>query len=282
VAAITEFFNPALWREWLSVGGAQLGYSTFWLAAAQIVFINALLSGDNAIAIAMACRGLPQPQRRWGLIIGTGLAALLRIVFTAVFASLMLLPYLKLIGGAALLYISAKLLVPEGTDKNEIQAAAHLWRAVVVVVVADVVMSFDNVVAIAAVASGDYFLLVIGLVISIPLLIAGAALIAALLERFPVLVLLGAGLLGFIGGETMATDPAVASRLAPLGDAAIRQVTFAGGAAGAALAVAAGGLWRRLHESHARPGRGRAKTLLISKFFQICFRTDNAQTTLSE
>jgi YjbE family integral membrane protein len=271
VAALAEFFNPALWREWLSAGVGQLGYTTFWLAVGQIIFINALLSGDNAIVIAMACRGLPPPQRRWGLIIGAGLAGLLRIVFTAVLASLMMVPYLKLIGGALLLYIAAKLLIPEGTDKNRIEALAHLWRAILVVVVADIVMSFDNVVAIAAAARGDYLLLAIGLALSIPLLVAGAALIAALLEWFPALVWLGAALLGWIAGETMATDPAIVSRLAPLGDPALRQVAFAGAAAGAALAIAAGGLWQRLRQSrvHTRPRRDGAKTVLIGKFFQI-------------
>jgi YjbE family integral membrane protein len=271
VAAIVEYFNPALWREWLSAGVDQLGYTAFWLAVGQIIFINALLSGDNAIVIAMACRGLPQPQRRWGLVIGAGLAALLRILFTVVLASLMMLPYLKLIGGAGLLYISAKLIVAEEPDRNELEAAAHLWRAVAVVVVADIVMSFDNVVAIAAIARGDYLLLVIGLVISIPLLIGGAALIATLLDRFPVLIWLGAALLGWIAGETIATDPAVVSRLAPLGEAALRQVEFAGAAAGAALAIAAGGLWQRLRELRAvtQVRREGARTVLISKFFQI-------------
>src|SRR5689334_20597766 len=251
VAAITDFLSLAGWRDWLSAGVDQLGYTTFWFAVGQIIFINVLLSGDNAIVIAMACRGLPPPQRRWGLIIGAGLAALLRIVFTVVLASVLMLPYLKLIGGAGLLYISARLLVPEDPDRNQIEAVAHLWRAVLVVVVADILMSFDNVLAIAAAARGDYLLLAIGLAISIPLLVAGAALIAALLDRFPVLIWLGAALLGWIAGETIATDPAVASRLAPLGDAALRQVEFAGAAAGAALAVAAGGLWQRLREARA-------------------------------
>ncbi len=271
MAAITEIFNLALWREWLSAGVDQVGRTTFWFAVGQIIFINALLSGDNAIVIAMACRDLPQPQRRWGLVIGAGLAALLRIVFTAVLASLLMLSYLKLIGGAGLLYIAAKLLVPDAPDRNQVEAVAHLWRAVAVIVVADIVMSFDNVVAIAAAARGDYLLLAIGLAISIPLLIAGAALIAALLDRFPLLVWLGAALLGWIAGETMATDPAVASRLAPLGAAALRQVEFAGAAAGAALAIAGGGLWQRLREAHARsrPRRDAPKAVLIAKFFQI-------------
>jgi YjbE family integral membrane protein len=270
VAAITAYFNPALWRDWFGAGVDQLGYTTFWFAVGQIIFINALLSGDNAIVIAMACRGLPQPQRRWGLIIGAGLAALLRIVFTVVLASLLVLPYLKLIGGVGLLYISIKLLLPEEADRDEIEAVAHLWRAVVVIVVADIIMSFDNVVAIAAAARGDYVLLAIGLAISIPLLVAGAALIATLLDRFPILVWLGAALLGWIAGETIATDTAVTSRLTPLGDAALRQVEFAGAAAGAALAVAAGGLWQRLRESRAdtRAIRNGPNTVFISKFFQ--------------
>ena len=271
MAALTAYFNPALWRDWFSAGIDQLGYTTFWFAVVQIIFINVLLSGDNAIVIAMACRGLPPPQRRWGLVIGAGLAALLRIIFTVLLASLLMLPYLKLIGGAGLLYISAKLLVPEATDRNEIEAVAHLWRAVVVVAVADIIMSFDNVVAIAAAARGDYVLLAIGLAISIPLLIAGAALIAALLDRYPVLIWLGAALLGWIAGETIATDTAVTSRLAPLGDVALRQVEFAGAAAGAALAIAAGGLWQRLRQSRKpqRPERGRPKTVLMSKVFQM-------------
>jgi YjbE family integral membrane protein len=271
VAAITDLLSPAWWRDWFSAGLDQLGYTTFWFALGQIIFVNALLSGDNAIVIAMACRGLPQPQRRWGLIIGAGLAALLRIVFTVLLASLLMLPYLKLIGGAGLIYISARLLIPEDPDRNQIEAVAHLWRAVLVVVVADIIMSFDNVLAIAAAARGDYLLLVIGLAISIPLLVVGAALIATLLDRFPVLIWLGAALLGWIAGETIATDPAVTSRLAPLGDAALRQVEFAGAVAGAALAVAAGGLWQRLRETRPdnRSGEDAAKTIFIRKIFQI-------------
>jgi YjbE family integral membrane protein len=214
---------------------------------------------------------LPEQQRRWGLILGAGMAALLRIVFTLILASLMMLSYVKLIGGAGLLYIAAKLLVPEEPDRSDLEATAQLWRAVMVIAVADIIMSFDNVVAIAAAARGDYLLLAIGLAISIPLLVVGAAIMAALLDRFPILIWLGAALLGWIAGETMATDPAVVSRLAPLGDAAVRQVEFAGAAAGAALAVAAGGLWQRLRESHARsrPKKNGPKAVLITKFFQI-------------
>jgi len=271
VVSIIEYFNPALWGAALRAGVDQLGYTAFWLAVGQIIFINVLLSGDNAIVIAMACRGLPEQQRRWGLIFGAGMAALLRIVFTVILASLMMLFYVKLIGGAGLLYIAAKLLVPEEPDRSDLEATAQLWRAVMVIAVADIIMSFDNVVAIAAAARGDYLLLAIGLAISIPLLVVGAALMSALLDRYPILIWLGAALLGWIAGETMATDPAVVSRLASLGDAAVRQVEFAGAAGGAALAVAAGGLWQRLRESRVsvRPKKNGAKAALITKFFQI-------------
>ena len=271
MVSIIEYFNPALWGAALRAGVDQLGYTAFWLAVGQIIFINVLLSGDNAIVIAMACRGLPEQQRRWGLIFGAGMAALLRIVFTVILASLMMLSYVKLIGGAGLLYIAAKLLVPEEPDRSDLQATAQLWRAVMVIAVADIIMSFDNVVAIAAAARGDYLLLAIGLAISIPLLVVGAALMSALLDRYPILIWLGAALLGWIAGETMATDPAVVSRSASLGDAAVRQVEFAGAAGGAALAVAAGGLWQRLRESRVsvRPKKNGAKAALITKFFQI-------------
>ena len=271
MASIIEYFNPALWGTALRAGVDQIGYTAFWLAVGQIIFINVLLSGDNAIVIALACRGLPEQQRRWGLIFGAGMAALLRIVFTVILASLMMLSYVKLIGGAGLLYIAAKLLVPEEADRSDLQATAQLWRAVMVIAVADIIMSFDNVVAIAAAARGDYLLLAIGLAISIPLLVVGAALMSALLDRYPILIWFGAALLGWIAGETMATDPAVVSRLASLGDAAVRQVEFAGAAGGAALAVAAGGLWQRLRESRVsvRPKKNGAKAALITKFFQI-------------
>ena len=260
MASIAGYFQIDLLRDWLSAEAAHLGYAAFWLAVGRIIFVNAVLSGDNAVVIAMACRGLPEHQRRWGLLIGVAVAAILRIVFTAIIARLMALPYLKLIGGAALLYIAAKLLVPEQRDRNKIEAAAHLWRVVMLVVVADIIMSFDNVVAIAAIAQGDFLLLVIGLAASIPLLVAGAALIAALLDRFPVLVWAGAALLGWIAGETIVTDPALSARLATaLGATLEQQLEFAGSFSGAVLAIAAGGLWQCLHELNARLRAGERK-----------------------
>jgi len=257
LASIAGYFQPVLSRDWLSAGVDQLGYAAFWLAVGRIIFVNAVLSGDNAVVIAMACRGLPEHQRRWGMVIGVAVAAILRIVFTAVVASLMALPYLKLIGSAALLYIAAKLLVPEARDRNKIEAAAHLWRVVMLVVVADIIMSFDNIVAIAAIAQGNLLLLVIGLAASIPLLVVGAALIAALLDRFPVFVWGGAALLGWIAGETIVTDPALFAHIATaLGATLTRQLELAGSVSGAFLAIAAGGLWQRLHESNIRTRAG--------------------------
>ena len=185
----------------------RFGRAEFWLAVGKIIWINILLSGDNAVVIALACRGLPARQRFWGMMLGAGVAIMLRIVFTGVVASLMQLPYLKIAGGLALFYIAVKLLVPDDADESETEAVAHLWRAVRVVAIADIVMSLDNVIAIAAAAGGNMALLVLGLAISIPLIVAGAALFMSLLDRFPILVWAGAALLGWIAGEVIATDP---------------------------------------------------------------------------
>src|SRR5215469_403272 len=148
---------------------ADIGHAAFWAAVLQIVFVNVLLSGDNAVVIALACRDLPQRERVWGLLIGAAVAVILRLVFTTAVGDLMLQPYLKLAGGLALLYVAAKLLVREQADRSDIQAAARLWRAVRVVVVADIVMSLDNVIAVAAIAQGSLILLTFGLLASIPI-----------------------------------------------------------------------------------------------------------------
>ncbi|MEH6950536.1 YjbE family putative metal transport protein [Nitrobacter sp. NHB1] len=208
LAAITSVF-----AEFRS----EVQHPAFWLAVGKIIWINVLLSGDNALVIALACRGLAPPQRLWGMVFGAAAAVVLRIVFTGIVATLMELPYLKLAGGLALLVIAAKLLVPEKED-GEVAAARHLWTAVQVVVVADIVMSLDNVIAVAAAANGSVPLLVIGLAVSVPLIVAGAALIMMLLTRLPFLVWAGAALLGWIAGEVIATDPAVAPRLHGLFD----------------------------------------------------------------
>ena len=246
MGSMSQIMDPAGWRAIISTGWSDIGHTEFWVALAKIMWINILLSGDNAVVIAMACRGLPHGQRIWGMILGAGVAVGLRIIFTGVVASLMTLPYLKIVGGLALFYIAAKLLVPDDPDEGEAEAAEHLWRAVRIVAIADIIMSLDNVIAIAAAAGGNMALLVIGLAISIPLIVAGAALIMSLLDRFPILVWAGAALLGWIVGEVIATDPVVAGYLTSQYGAVIAQrVEIASAAVGAVLVLVVGGLWRR-------------------------------------
>jgi YjbE family integral membrane protein len=238
--------DPSTWGAVLSHGWSDIGQPAFWVALAKIMWINILLSGDNAVVIAMACRGLPQRQRLWGMVLGAGVAVLLRIVFTVVIASLMSLPYLKIAGGLALFYIAVKLLVPEDPDADEHEAAEHLWRAVRIVAIADIVMSLDNVIAIAAAAGDNTALLIIGLAVSIPLIVAGAALIMSLLDRFPILIWAGAALLGWIVGEVIATDPVSAGYLnASYSPAMAHNIEIAAGVLGAALVLLVGGYWRR-------------------------------------
>jgi YjbE family integral membrane protein len=260
VVALVEYLNPASWRDWLHASVNQLGYTAFWFAVLQIIFINFLVSGDNAVVIAMACRNLPPHQRRWGLVIGAGVAVVLRIAFTAVIAQLMLLPFLKLVGGLALFYIAAKLLVPEDEDEGEVQAVEHLWRAVRIVAVADIIMSLDNVIAIAAAAQGNFALILIGLAISVPLIVAGAALIMALLERFPILVWAGAALLGWIVGEVITTDPVIEAFLVPkVGEDGFHYITLFAALAGAILVLIVGGLWRRAKQNGKKEDASREK-----------------------
>ncbi|MEX2127205.1 MAG: TerC family protein [Xanthobacteraceae bacterium] len=182
----------------------------FWLALGKIIWINILLSGDNAVVIALACRSLPPRTRWWGIVLGAGVAVLLRVIFTGVVTSLLDLQGLKIAGALALLYIAIDLIIPSKEGKeSEIEAAENLWRAVRVVAVADLVMSLDNVIAIAGAAKGSWLLIAIGLATSVPLIIAGAAMITALFDRFPVLVQAGAALLGWVAGEMLVTDPAI-------------------------------------------------------------------------
>jgi YjbE family integral membrane protein len=237
----------------------------FWLAVGKIIWINVLLSGDNALVIAMACRGLVGRQRLWGMVIGAGIAVVLLILFTGIVARLMVLPYLKLVGGIALLVIAAKLLVPED-EGDDVTAGTSLWHAIRIVVIADIVMSLDNVIAVAAAANGQISLLILGLAISIPMIIAGAALIMMVLDRFPILVWLGATLLGWIAGEVIATDPAVQPLLRRLLDGQISLrldatsaifgvaphfsldgdlVEYLASILGAIAVLAAGSIWRK-------------------------------------
>jgi len=234
-------------------GIEEVTQAPFWFAVLQIVFVNLLLSGDNAVIIAMACRGLQGRQRFWGLAIGVGVSVVLLILFAAVVSRLLLFPYVKVVGGLVLIYIAAKLLAPEQGDGNDVEAATQLWRAVRTVAVADFVMSFDNMIAVAAIANGALYLLAIGLLVSIPLLIAGAAVATALLDRFPILVWAGAALLGWVAGETIAGDPWLANYLTA-GDATLAgRAEVAAAVAGAILVLVSGGLWRHWRVSQARP-----------------------------
>jgi YjbE family integral membrane protein len=211
-----HIFDPATLSAFFTQFQSEMTEPAFWVAVGKIIWINVLLSGDNALVIALACRGLEPRQRLWGMILGAAAAVVLRIIFTGIVATLMVLPYLKLVGGLALILIAAKLLVPEQEEDDGVHAASHLWAAVQIVVVADIVMSLDNVIAVAAAANGSVPLLVLGLAISVPLIVAGAALIMALLTRLPILVWAGAALLGWIAGDVIATDPAIHPRLEAL------------------------------------------------------------------
>jgi YjbE family integral membrane protein len=201
----------------------------FWLPVWQIIVINILLSGDNAMVIALACRTLPPRQRLWGMIVGAGAAVLLRIIFTVIVTSIMSFPLLKFIGGILLLWIAIRVVVP-AVSQRSIETADNLWRAVKIIAIADVVMSLDNVIAIAAAAKGSWLLIIIGLTISIPLIVAGSAMLMALLDRLPVLAWGGAALLGWIAGEIMIEDPALAHWLGePTRQALQYAVTGLGG-----------------------------------------------------
>lgn len=246
MGSLAQVMDPGTWTQLLGTGWGEIDRTAFWVALLKIVWINILLSGDNAVVIAMACRGLPRVQRLWGMVLGAGVAVVLRIVFTAIVASLMLLPYVKIVGGLALFYIAARLLVPEDPGHGEVEAADRLWRAVRIVALADIVMSLDNVIAIAAAAEDNVALLVIGLGLSIPLIVAGAAAIMALLDRFPILIWAGAALLGWIVGEVIATDPVIEAPLTGwLGTEGAHYVALLSALIGAVLVVIVGGLWRR-------------------------------------
>ena len=206
MSLLTQVVDPTNIGAFFTQFQADMQRPSFWFAVGKIIWINVLLSGDNALVIAMACRGLHGRHRLWGMVIGAGVAVVLLIAFTGIVATLMSLPFLKLVGGVALLVIAAKLLVP-GDENDEIAAGTTLWHAVRIVVIADIIMSLDNVIAVAAAANGQISLLALGLAISIPMIIAGAALIMLVLDRFPLLVWFGAMLLGWIAGDVIASDP---------------------------------------------------------------------------
>ena len=186
----------------------QLTHAQFWVAVVQIIIVDILLAGDNAVVIALACRNLPPHLQKKGIFWGVFGAIALRIVLTAFAATLLTLPWLKIIGGLALLWIGIKLLLPEHDSEHEIEGSTNLWGAVRTVIIADFVMSVDNVIGVAGAAKGNFGLLVFGLLVSIPLVVVGSKLILRLIERWPVIILAGGGLLGWIAGDLIASDPA--------------------------------------------------------------------------
>jgi YjbE family integral membrane protein len=205
---VTLYTDSEFWSVVLQGSLGPMERPGFWVEVVQVIWINILLSGDNAVVIALACRDLPPRQRFWGMMIGAGVASFLLIAFTVVVATLIALPFLKLVGGCALFWVAYNLLSPETVDSS-IEAGDTLWRAVRIIVVADIAMSLDNVIAVTAVANGNYALLGLGLAVSIPVVIAGSALIMTVLKAFPLIVWAGAALLGWIAGSLLATDPVV-------------------------------------------------------------------------
>src|SRR5437867_3479382 len=207
---------------------AELGTPQFWVAVVEIILVNILLSGDNAVVIALACRNLATRQRRLGIFWGVMGAIVLRIVLTFFAMTLLANPYLKLVGGALLVWIGIKLIAEDDSGEHKVKASDRLLTAVWTIIVADLIMSLDNVMAVAASAKGSVPLIVFGLIVSIPIVIVGSQLIMRLLGRFPVLVLGGGGLLGYIAGDMAVEDPAVAPWIAANAAAVAVYVPFAG------------------------------------------------------
>lgn len=186
----------------------------FWVGLGQIIIVNIVLSGDNAVVIALAARSLPQRQQKQAIIWGSVAAIIMRVILTIVAVEMLKLPYLKLIGALLLLYIAVQLLVPEDDAEDGIASSGNLLAAIRTILIADLVMSLDNVIGVAAAAKGDNILLMLGLGISIPLIIFGSTIILKLMDRYPVIITGGAALLGWVAGEMLITDPALVAWIA--------------------------------------------------------------------
>lgn len=209
----------------------------FWVAVLQIIAIDVLLGGDNAVVIALACRGLPEEQRRKGILWGVAGAIALRIVLIFFALQLLAIPYLKLAGAFLLLWIGIKLLLPEHQEgHHQIQGSTTLLGAIRTIVVADAVMSLDNVIAVAGAAKGEISLVVFGILISVPIIVWGSRLVLKLMDRFPFVITLGGGLLGWIAGEMLVSDVAMEPLLAGRPE----WIHYAAGLAGALLVIAMG------------------------------------------
>jgi YjbE family integral membrane protein len=229
----------------------MLADAGFWKALVAIIWVNLLLSGDNAVVIALAARSLPARQQKLAVFWGSAAAIIMRVVLTVFAVALLQLPWLKLIGGVLLLWIGVKLLVPEEDEEN-IESSDNLLQAVKTILIADLVMSLDNVIAVAAAAEqgpegSKLALLIIGLALSIPIVIFGSTLMLKVMERYPIIITLGAALLGWIAGDIMVTDPAIAgwvkANVAWLHEWKVAHV------AGAGFVVALGMWIARQHEA---------------------------------
>ncbi|MGV0958941.1 MAG: TerC family protein [Limnohabitans sp.] len=209
----------------------------FWIGLIKIIWINIILSGDNAVVIALAARGLPAEQQKKAIMFGSGAAVVLRIALTVVAAKLLALSFLQIVGGLLLLWIGTQLLHGDDEEEGEGKEHAGLMTAIRTILIADLVMSLDNVIAVAAAAKGSMTLLVLGLAISIPLVIFGSQLMIKLMDRFPIIITFGAALIGWVGGETIVSDVALTSVVQANG-----WLHLAGPALGAAVVLAIGKL----------------------------------------
>ena len=194
------------------------GYISFDLAflsaLLSIILINLILSGDNAVVIALAVRSLEKKQRKWGIILGSAAAVLLRVVLTFFAAKLLLIPYLKLLGGALIAWIAVKLFT-EGASDDKVHEARNITQAIKVICIADLVMSIDNVLGVAGASKGNMFLLLFGLGSSIPLVVGTSTLLSMLMDKYPIIIYIGAAILGKVAGEMIITDPVVVKTLQP-------------------------------------------------------------------
>jgi YjbE family integral membrane protein len=212
------------------------GDPQFWTGLGQIILINIVLSGDNAVVIALAARSLPPQQQKQAILWGSGAAVVMRIILTIAAVELLRLPVLKIVGGLLLLWIAVQLMLPEKEGEGGAKAGVGFWAAMRTILIADLVMSLDNVIAVAAAAKGSLTLLILGLAISIPLVIFGSTLLLKVMERYPIIITIGAALLGWVAGEMFVTDPLVKTWV----DAAAAALHWAAPAAGALLVVTTG------------------------------------------
>ncbi|MBX3636837.1 MAG: TerC family protein [Rubrivivax sp.] len=238
----------------------MLSSPAFWVAVGQIILIDILLGGDNAVVIALACRRLPPGQRMKGIIWGTAGAIGLRVILIFFALTLLAIPYLKIVGALLLVWIGVKLLAPDEEGHGDIQASDRLWAAVKTIIVADLVMSVDNVIAIAGAAQGagdhQMVLVIFGLLVSIPIIVWGSQLVIKLMDRFPWIITGGGMLLGWIAGTMAVTDPAALPYMPLVGEAVegklpevVAGVRYGAGVAGALLVVAIGVLVKKRREA---------------------------------